>query len=71
MKIDCIIIWYDISSIDRIEKYIVIHVNNSSKQCLDGNMNIFTWIIFIYDFVFFNSINTRYIRPYNNAIDIH
>ena len=32
MKIDCIIIWYDISSIDRIEKYIVIHVNNSSKH---------------------------------------
>ena len=32
---------------------------------------MFTWIIFIYDYVFFNSINARYIISYNDAIDSH
>ena len=30
---------------------------------------MFTWIILINDCVFFNSINARYIIPYNDAID--
>ena len=34
-------------------------------------MDMFTWIIFIYDYVFFNSINARHIIPYNDAIDCH
>ena len=32
MIIDCIIVWYDMSSIDRIEKYTVIKQNKSSKH---------------------------------------
>ena len=41
------------------------------KTLINCNMNMFTWIILIYDCVFFNFINARYIIPYNDAIDSH
>ena len=32
-------------------------------------MDMFTWIIFVYDYVFFDSINATYIASYYGAID--
>ena len=41
-------IWYDIFSIDRIEQYIVIHVNNSSKHVY---MAIWTCLLGLFSFM--------------------
>ena len=43
MAIDCIIIWYNIPSIDIIKKYKVINQNNSSKHVHIAINNCFVY----------------------------
>ena len=52
MTIDCIIVWYDMPSIDRIEKYIVINQNNSSKHVHIAINNCFVYKTTVMSYIF-------------------